>query len=79
MALAGSRLYVAGPPDAIDPEDPLATFRESNGAYLQVVSTTGEKLATYKLDTPPEFDGLIAAENRLFMATVDGTVQCFGR
>ncbi len=79
MALAGSRLYVAGPLDAIDPEDPLATFRGRNGGYLQVLSSSGEKLATYKLDAPPEFDGLIAAENRLFMSTVDGTIQCFGK
>ncbi|MBS3770277.1 MAG: hypothetical protein KGY69_08480, partial [Bacteroidales bacterium] len=64
---------------AIDPEDPLATFRGRNGGYLQVLSSSGEKLATYKLDAPPEFDGLIAAENRLFMSTVDGTIQCFGK
>ena len=30
-------------------------------------------------DSPPVFDGLAAAEDRLFMATVDGTLQCFGK
>jgi hypothetical protein len=79
MTLTDSLLYIAGPPDAIDPEDPLASFQGKNGAYLQVVSKSGEKLALYKLDSPPVFDGLIAAENRLFMSSIDGKIQCFGQ
>jgi hypothetical protein len=79
MVLADSLLYVAGPPDAIDPENPLATFKGKKGAYLKIVSASGEKLATYKLEAPPKFDGLIAAENRLYMATIKGTIQCFGK
>ena len=79
MTLTDSLLYIAGPPDAIDPEDPVASFQGRNGAYLQVVSKSGEKLALYKLDSPPVFDGLIAAENRLFMSSIDGKIQCFGQ
>ncbi len=78
MVLADTLLFLAGPADAIYPDDPLATFEGRNGAYMHVVSTSGEKLATYKLDVPPVFDGLIAAENKLFMSTLDGRVQCFG-
>jgi hypothetical protein len=79
MTLTDSLLYIAGPPDAIDPEDPLASFQGRNGAYLQVVSTSGKTLRTYKLNTPPVFDGLITAKKRLYMSTIEGTVKCLGK
>ncbi|MBS3777031.1 MAG: PQQ-binding-like beta-propeller repeat protein, partial [Bacteroidales bacterium] len=78
MVLAGNLLYIAGPTDAIDPEDPFDTFTGKDGAYLQVISASGKTRSTYKLDSPPVFDGLIAAENRLFMSSIDGRIQCFG-
>lgn len=79
MVLTDSLLYVAGPPDAINPEDPLATFEGRSESYLQVLSTSGKKIATYKLDKPPEFDGMIAAENNIYLAAKDGSIQCLGK
>ncbi|MCX6910570.1 MAG: hypothetical protein NTY01_21360 [Verrucomicrobia bacterium] len=35
-------------------------------------------LAAYRLDSPPVFDGMIAANARLFVATMDGKVLCLG-
>jgi outer membrane protein assembly factor BamB len=49
-----------------------------HGGILWAVSAeNGDKLAEYKLDAYPVFDGLIAAEGRLFMSMLDGTVRCF--
>ena len=78
MALAGDRLVVAGPPDKIVEGDPLAAFENRAGAELHVIDkTSGKTLNTLKLDMPPVFDGLSAANGRLFMATEDAKVICW--
>ena len=80
MVLAGSNLFVAGPPDVVDPDDPMGAFEGRKGAVLRVVSAAdGKTLAERKLDAPPVFDGLIAAGGRLLMCTTDGKVTCFGK
>ena len=79
MVLAGSNLFVAGPPDVVDPDDPMGAFEGRKGAVLRAVSAVdGKTLAEQKLDAPPVFDGLIAAQGRLLMCTTDGKVVCFG-
>jgi outer membrane protein assembly factor BamB len=56
-----------------------AHFRGDHGAVLQVFSKTdGAKLAECTLDAMPAFDGLIAAEGRLYCVTTDGRVLCLG-
>ncbi len=78
MVKAGDKLFVAGPPDLLDPEDPYAAFEGRRGAKLAVVSADdGALLAEYELDTPPEFDGLIAAAGQLFVSLEDGHLACF--
>lgn len=48
-------------------------------AVLYVVSTAdGKKLAEYKLDSPPVFDGMAAANGRLYLVSNDGKILCFG-
>jgi hypothetical protein len=80
MVLAGQRLYMAGAPDIVPKEDPMAAFEGRLGARLWVVSVSdGEKLAEYKLDSLPVFDGLMAASGRLFIATKDGKLICMGK
>jgi len=55
-----------------------AWLRGEYGGVLQVFSKTdGRKLAEMKLDRLPAFDGLIAADGRLYMVTVDGALLCF--
>ena len=79
MVLADDALFVAGPPDKIETEDPLASFEGRGHAILRAISTRdGSKLAEYVLDAQPVFDGLIAASGRLFISTRDGRVVCFG-
>ncbi len=92
MVVAGDVLFIAGPPERIktkgsgeaalvltDPEESLAAWQGKKGAWLWAVSTKqGEKLAECKLDTPPVFDGMAAANRRLYLTTMDGNVLCFG-
>ncbi len=78
MVLAGDKLFMAGPPDAMPEDDPYAAFEGRLGAQLWVVSAAdGTKLAEYPLDYQPAFDGLIAADGRLYLSTTDGSVVCF--
>lgn len=79
MALAGNVLFVAGTP-VVFPEDDLAKAYEGRmGGVLWAASTaTGEKLAEYKLDAAPAWDSMAAAGGRLYIATQDGTLRCFG-
>ena len=77
MVKAGETIFVAGPPDEFDEKDPYASFEGSKGARLVAVSAKeGTKLTEISLDTPPVFDGMIAAGGRLFVALEDGSLMC---
>jgi len=77
MVKAGDTLFVAGPPDVLDPQDPYAAFEARKGAQLVAVSAgDGNKLSQIPLEYPPVFDGMIAANGRLFICLEDGTVVC---
>ncbi|MFH1264122.1 MAG: PQQ-binding-like beta-propeller repeat protein [Planctomycetota bacterium] len=77
MVKAGDVLFMAGPPDLLDPEDPYAAFEGREGAKLVAVSAAdGEQLSATQLDSPPVFDGMIAAAGRLFASLRDGSVVC---
>ena len=70
-------LFVAGPPDEFDPKAPFAALEGRRGAVLVAVSPKeGKKLAELKLDTEPVFDGMIAAQGRLFVSLQDGSIVC---
>jgi len=79
MALAGDVLFVAGTPVAF-PEDDLAKAYEGRmgGVLWAASAATGEKLAEYKLDAAPVWDSIAVAGGRLFIATQDGKLRCFG-
>ncbi len=67
-------------PDVMDPKDPLAAFEGRKGALLWVVATdSGRRRAEYRLDSPPVFNGMAAADGRLYIATRDGQVLCMAR
>ena len=49
------------------------------GALLWAVSTSdGSRQAEYSLPSVPVWDGMAAAAGRLYLATTDGEVLCFG-
>ena len=56
----------------------VAAMEGKRGGLLWAVSAAdGRKLAEYRLDSPPVFDGLVAAGPRLYLSTTDGKVVCF--
>jgi len=80
MVLAGETLFVAGPPDKLEGgtsehRGPAALGHTGN--MFALAAKDGAKLAEYPLSAAPVFDGLIAANGKLYVATVDGKVQCF--
>jgi hypothetical protein len=80
MALTPEKLLVAGPPDVVDPDDPLGAFEGRKGGVLQVVDTaSGGKLDEHRLPSPPVFNGIAAARGRLFLAEEDGSVSCYAK
>lgn len=57
----------------------VEAFEGRKGAILMATSKTdGEKLAAYRLDSTPVFDGMAATGGRLFLSTVDGKLMCLG-
>ena len=92
MALTSDKLYIAGVPDAgekdtknenilqfTNNEEALEAFRGERGAYLKIVSRSdGTVQSEIKLDAPPVFDGISAAEGKLFASLKNGTLVCFG-
>jgi len=88
MVLAGDKLVVAGPPEPkaartaqlklAAPEKIESAYRGDRGAVMRLVSAAdGKMLLEHKLDSIPVFDGMIAAENRIFISLTDGSVTCF--
>ncbi len=56
-----------------------AALEGSNGAILWAVDAdTGKQLAKLEIDSLPVWDGMAAAEEKLFLSTTDGKVMCFG-
>jgi outer membrane protein assembly factor BamB len=57
-----------------------AAWRGEMGALLWAVSPAdGKKLAEYKLDALPVWDGLAVANGKLFISLKDGTVACWDK
>ena len=80
MVSAADKLFIAGAPDTLDAQDPLAALEARKGGLLRAVSKTdGKKLAEYKLESPPVLDGLISAGGKLFIATRDGKLTCWAK
>ena len=80
MVLADKTLFVSGWPDVVDPADPYTAIDGRKGGVMWAISASdGRKLIEYKLKSPPVFDGLIAADGRLYMTMKNGTLACSGR
>lgn len=57
-----------------------AALRGAEGGVLRVVSTSdGKTQAAYALESPPVWDGMSAANGRLYTSTMDGRLLCLGR
>ncbi len=87
MVLAHQTLFVAGPRDKVDEVphdpagvDPLAEALEARrgGSLLCVSATDGKTLDDHELKSPPVFDGMAAAQGRLYLSTKMGEIVCMG-
>ena len=78
MVATADTLFIAGAPDVLEDGDPMAAFEGRKGAILRAVSKeTGEKLSENKLDSLPVFDGMSAADGKLFIALENGNIECW--
>jgi outer membrane protein assembly factor BamB len=89
MALGKDRLAVAGPRDLGEKDPDLlafknepearAAFEGEKGVYLRIVNAAdGSTISESELRAMPVFDGLSAANGRLYLSTLDGKVLCLG-
>jgi len=79
MVLAGDRLFLVGPPNVVPAKDPFAAFEGRMGStFCEFSIAEGKKVSQTRLESTPIFDGLIAAQSRLYLATTDGSIICFG-
>lgn len=78
MAVAADALCVAGPPDRVDPKDPLASFEGRSGGVLAAFDkTNGKPLWQHELSAPPVWDGLAVASKQVYVALQNGHMICF--
>jgi outer membrane protein assembly factor BamB len=78
MVLTNNTLFVSGPVKTGN-KDPL--FDDPSWpSHLAAFSTdNGKNLAKYKLPSQPVFDGMAAANGRLYISTIKGNVICLGK
>jgi len=79
MLRSGSHLVLGVTPTDLPEEDPHAAYEGRRGGAIWVCSESdGTRVAQYPLESPVVWDGMAAANGRLFMATRDGRVVCMG-
>lgn len=79
MVKASDKLVLAGIPDVVPQNDPLAAFEDRAGGKLVVASAKdGKAIKSIDLPSPPVFDGVSAANGKIYMVTRDGKLACFG-
>ena len=80
MVLADKKLFLAGSPDIVPVNDPLAALEGHLGGILKVVSAMdGNHIAEYPLKSKPIFDGLIATRGKLLISSQEGEIICMGK
>ncbi len=75
MVLTPAALFIAGPPE--EAQRSAEMLDGAQGSALAALSTAdGERLAHYALDSAPVFDGMAAADERLYLSMQNGTLLC---
>ncbi len=77
MVLAGKTIFAAGPPEEAL-RSPAAFSGKRGGILCAFSKEDGKILAEYRLDALPVFDGMAAAEGKLFVSMQDGNLFCLG-
>ena len=91
MVVADKTMFIAGPPDIIrteeklgegalileNPQEAPASWKGKKGSVLWAVSALdGNKLAQYNLESTPVWDGMAAANGRLYLSMKNGRILC---
>ena len=77
LLVARDKLFVAGAPDIISPDDPWAAEQGRGPGVLAVFSAAdGKELNRLALAAPPIWNGMAAASGRLYVALKNGQVVC---
>lgn len=90
MVAGDDKMAVVGTPDVgqkesallaySNPDEALAAFEGKKGVYLRVVSAPdGKKVSETALEALPVFDGMAAADGRLYVALKNGCLVCLGK
>jgi len=75
---SGGHLFLAAMPVEGTPDDPYAGYEGRKGGLIYVASAKdGAKVAERRLDAAVVWDGLAAANGKLFVSTTDGSIRCF--
>jgi len=89
MVLTDETLFIAGPRDVLEeggkPEgkeeqilrQEAALLGEAGAVMRAVRAENGEMLYEYELHSPPVFDGMAAANGKLYVADMNGYVSCW--
>lgn len=60
-------------------QDQIASLSgKKGGALIAFSAENGNKLAEYKLPSPPVFDGMIAGAGNIYISAVNGEILCIG-
>ena len=79
MLKAGGNLVLAGHPTSVKGIDRNDVYAGHGPGVLAVIAASdGKTLATYDLQAPPVWDGMAAANGKLYVCTTDGRVVCLG-
>jgi outer membrane protein assembly factor BamB len=71
IVLTDQRIYVAGRPTSYDPKDKAELWVLAN--------KDGQKLQTLTIEGRPVYDGLSVVGERLYLASEDGKLTCYGK
>lgn len=80
MIKAGDTLCIAGTPIKFADnswKNYVESYEQQAGGILWLASAKdGAKIAEYKLDAAPQWDGMAAVDGRLFISMQDGSIRC---
>jgi len=80
MVVTNRHLYLAGVPDTVDEKEPWAAFENRKGGVLEVFSKEdGKKLSESVLPSAPAYDGMAAANGRVYLSLKNGSIVCYGK
>ena len=80
LVRAGNVLVVAGTPVGQAVKDLSNAYAGLEGGVLWIGSAAdGNAIGTHELESPPVWDGMAVADERLFISSCDGHVSCWGK